>query len=41
MNGIKTIEIIEEDFNQINIIKISHNNDMNPNKEFKKIKKLS
>ena len=40
MNGIKKIVVIEEDFDQINTISSSHKIDMNPKKEFKKIKKL-
>jgi len=40
MNGIKKIEAILEDFDQINTIRSSHKTDMNPKKEFKKIKKL-
>ena len=40
MNGIKKIVVIEGDFDQINTINRSHKIDMNPKKEFKKIKKL-
>ena len=40
MNGIKKIVVIEGDFDQINTISSSHKIDMNPKKEFKKIKKL-
>ena len=40
MNGIKKIEVIEEDFDQINAISSSYKIDMKPKKEFKKIKKL-
>ena len=36
INGIKKIEVTEEDLDQINNINISHKNEMNQNKEFKK-----